>query len=278
MKSDTQYARITKLIAKVEAALDETLRNIGSLTEKTAIAPLVDKCATRIYDDMRKLTDLAITYGFQVEDDDYRPYDASGIGQKFRDIIAIRFRDDWATINSCNTLIDHFMGEFDGDCQVYRGYLIEGLTENCMNIFQWLIREEPSVSSVSEKIDRLTARVEQLAARKPGPKCGRTPKKPTPGRKGSGLHGTKTEKMDQQMSAFKEYLREQGVRNAFKASYWAENWWRLNKADCTAAAKAKGEKRGYAEYSDLASAYRSWYSRQKQKVLFQKTKTGRETS
>ena len=100
----------------------------------------------------------------------------------------------------------------------------------------------------------------QLAdALKPKP-----PKPPRKGRRGSGLHGLKTQKMDEQLTDFREYLGKQTVTRARNIGYWAQNWWRQNLVECEAAAKAKGERRGYADYAKLASAYRSW-QRQREK-------------
>ena len=101
-----------------------------------------------------------------------------------------------------------------------------------------------------------------------GERRGRKPDKKSAaakkGRRGSMLHGTRTEKMDSQMSDFRTYLadRNHPITKARTISYWAMNLWNEKKKDYAAAAKGKGEKRGYADYKELASAYRSWFNRQ----------------
>lgn len=86
------------------------------------------------------------------------------------------------------------------------------------------------------------------------------------GRKGSGRHGTKTEKMDDQLSEFRAYLAGKPLTKSLNVGYRASNWWRENQSDCEAAAKASGEKRGYADYRKLAGAYRSWVKSQTEKM------------
>lgn len=93
----------------------------------------------------------------------------------------------------------------------------------------------------------------QTRGRKPGGKPAAANR-----RKGSGRHGTKTEKMDEQLSEFKAYLRSRKITKACNVGYWAGNFWRDHLEDYVAAAKASGEKRGYGDYGKLAGAYRSW--------------------
>ena len=111
-----------------------------------------------------------------------------------------------------------------------------------------------------KKLVELLEKLGERRGRKPGKKSGAAKK----GRRGSMLHGTRTEKMDSQMSDFRTYLadRNHPITKARTISYWAMNLWNEKKKDYAAAAKGKGEKRGYADYKELASAYRSWFNRQ----------------
>ena len=111
-----------------------------------------------------------------------------------------------------------------------------------------------------KKLVELLEKLGERRGRKPGKKSGAAKK----GRRGTRLHGTKTEKMDSQMSDFRTYLTDKNhpITKSRTISYWAMNQWNDKKSDYEAAAKRKGEKRGYANYKELASAYRSWFNRQ----------------
>lgn len=104
-------------------------------------------------------------------------------------------------------------------------------------------------------------------------KAGRNP------RRGSGNHGTRTEKMAQQMSEFKAYLLGKKITKARNIGYWASNFWKRPDLDCEAAAKATGEERGYGSSQEVASAYRSWLraeAKRRQKKAGTKPKKRRE--
>ena len=143
----------------------------------------------------------------------------------------------------------------------------------------------PRVASHEQQFDAedFKALMEEIRERLPekgGRRSGR-PKDPQKAkrnpRRGSGNHGTRTEKMAQQMSEFKNYLRDHPITEAFNPNYRADGWWRLNRADCEAAAKAVGEKRGYDSSVKVASAYRSWLRAEKNRRLKKTgTKAGTE--
>lgn len=113
------------------------------------------------------------------------------------------------------------------------------------------------VSRLESMMEDIRERLSEKGDRRPGRPKDPLKAKRNP-RRGSGNHGTRTEKMAQQMSEFKTYLKDHPIGKTFNPNYRADGWWRLNKADCEAAAKAEGEKRGYASSVKVASAYRSW--------------------
>lgn len=151
---------IESAIANIEDRLQRTLAAIQKEVQMPMKVAHAIACASDIYEDMKNLTRLAIDYSMDYESDDYKPYDASGIGHLLSEIINARFEGDWTVINSCQKTIDDFMHEFDNACTVYSGYLIEGLTENCMAIFQWLIWNKDILTFPTEfLIDEIVSRL-----------------------------------------------------------------------------------------------------------------------
>ena len=79
------------------------------------------------------------------------------------------------------------------------------------------------------------------------------------GRRGSGLKGSRTERMVEQLVDFKAWLRDNPVneRNAARTvGARASAYWRLHEKTMARDAKRTGEKRGFSCAKTLASAYR----------------------
>ena len=80
------------------------------------------------------------------------------------------------------------------------------------------------------------------------------------GRRGSGLKGSRTERMVEQLVDFKAWLRDNPVneRNAARTvGARASAYWRLHEKTMARDAKRTGEKRGFSSAKTLASAYRN---------------------
>lgn len=80
------------------------------------------------------------------------------------------------------------------------------------------------------------------------------------GRRGSGLKGSRTERMVEQLVDFKAWLRDNPVneRNAARTvGARASAYWRLHEKTMARDAKRTGEKRGFSSSKTLASAYRN---------------------
>ena len=76
---------------------------------------------------------------------------------------------------------------------------------------------------------------------------------------GSGLHGKKTKKMDEQLSSFKAWLLDKPINDSDKSrtiGARASLFWGQHAKAMSQAAKEKGEKRGYKNAKALAQSYR----------------------
>ena len=76
---------------------------------------------------------------------------------------------------------------------------------------------------------------------------------------GSGLHGKKTKKMDEQLSSFKAWLLDNPVNDSDKSrtiGARASQFWKQHEKALSQAATEKGEKRGYKNAKALAQSYR----------------------
>ncbi|MBQ6141620.1 MAG: hypothetical protein IJI54_10100 [Kiritimatiellae bacterium] len=76
---------------------------------------------------------------------------------------------------------------------------------------------------------------------------------------GSGLHGKKTKKMDEQLSSFKAWLLDKPINDSDKSrtiGARASQFWKQHTKALSQAAKEKGEKRGYKNAKALAQSYR----------------------
>ena len=79
------------------------------------------------------------------------------------------------------------------------------------------------------------------------------------GRRGSGLKGSRTERMVEQLADFKAWLRDNPMneRNAARTvGARASAYWRLHEKTFAKDATRTGEKRGFSCAKTLASAYR----------------------
>ena len=80
-----------------------------------------------------------------------------------------------------------------------------------------------------------------------------------------GLHGPKKKKMEQQLTAFTNFIEEKkkDPLSVFMLSEsvnaMALSFWNKNKKSFQRASKAKGEKKGYGSHTALANAYRNAY-------------------
>lgn len=100
-------------------------------------------------------------------------------------------------------------------------------------------RQQPKATSCEEK---------STSAKTKGKKSGR---------KGSGLHGPKKAKMDEQLDAFTTWVSNKQDSEKYTISQLALQFWNLNKKDFEKAANAVGEKKGYKNRKCLADAYRN---------------------
>lgn len=76
---------------------------------------------------------------------------------------------------------------------------------------------------------------------------------------GSGLHGKKTKKMDEQLSSFKAWLLDKPINDSDKSrtiGARASQFWKQHTKAMSQAAKEKGEKRGYKNAKALAQSFR----------------------
>ena len=80
------------------------------------------------------------------------------------------------------------------------------------------------------------------------------------GRRGSGLKGSRTERMVEQLAEFKAWLRDNPVNERIAArtvGARASIYWRLHEKTFAKDATRTGEKRGFSSPKTLASAYRN---------------------
>ena len=80
------------------------------------------------------------------------------------------------------------------------------------------------------------------------------------GRLGSGLKGSRTERMVEQLAEFKAWLRDNPVNERIAArtvGARASTYWRLHEKTFAKDATRTGEKRGFSSPKTLASAYRN---------------------
>ena len=80
------------------------------------------------------------------------------------------------------------------------------------------------------------------------------------GRRGSGLKGSRTERMVEQLVDFKAWLRDNPVNERIAArtvGARASTYWRLHEKTFAKDATRTGEKRGFSSSKTLASAYRN---------------------
>ena len=80
------------------------------------------------------------------------------------------------------------------------------------------------------------------------------------GRLGSGLKGSRTERMVEQLAEFKEWLRDNPVNERIATrtvGARASTYWRLHEKTFAKDATRAGEKRGFSSPKTLASAYRN---------------------
>ena len=80
------------------------------------------------------------------------------------------------------------------------------------------------------------------------------------GRLGSGLKGSRTERMVEQLAEFKAWLRDNPVNERIAArtvGARASTYWRLHEKTFAKDARRTGEKRGFCSPKTLASAYRN---------------------
>ena len=80
------------------------------------------------------------------------------------------------------------------------------------------------------------------------------------GRRGSGLKGSRTERMVEQLADFKAWLRDNPVNERIAArtvGARASTYWRLHEKTFAKDATRTGEKRGFSSPKTLASAYRN---------------------
>ena len=79
-------------------------------------------------------------------------------------------------------------------------------------------------------------------------------------RRGSGLKGSRTERMVEQLAEFKAWLRDNPVNERIAArtvGARASTYWRLHEKTFAKDATRTGEKRGFSSPKTLASAYRN---------------------
>ena len=79
-------------------------------------------------------------------------------------------------------------------------------------------------------------------------------------RRGSGLKGSRTERMVEQLAEFKAWLRDNPVNERIAArtvGARASTYWRLHEKTFAKDATRAGEKRGFSSPKTLASAYRN---------------------
>ena len=79
-------------------------------------------------------------------------------------------------------------------------------------------------------------------------------------RRGSGLKGSRTERMVEQLAEFKAWLRDNPVNERIAArtvGARASTYWRLHEKTFAKDATRTGEKRGFSSSKTLASAYRN---------------------
>lgn len=115
-------------------------------------------------------------------------------------------------------------------------------------------RDEASGESIAMLMTEITDRLSEFC------NCSKAKKKSVrKSRMGSGLRGTKTKKMDDQLSDFKAWLLDNPAKDTDKTKTIgarATQYWNQNKKAMTKAAKEIGEKRGYSNAKALAQSYR----------------------
>ena len=90
-----------------------------------------------------------------------------------------------------------------------------------------------------------------------------TPPPTTPrkrGRIGSGLHGKRTKRMEEQLTEFINFIKEHPIYNSDKSRTLgarANKFWNLNVKSMNQAKKASGEMKGFTSSKSLANAYRN---------------------
>ena len=85
-------------------------------------------------------------------------------------------------------------------------------------------------------------------------------KRPKRGRKGSGLHGKKTERMNNQLTKFRNFIKDHPIHDSDKTRTLgarAFQFWELHSKQMIRDSERIGERKGFSSYKSLANAYRN---------------------
>ena len=88
----------------------------------------------------------------------------------------------------------------------------------------------------------------------------RTKKRPKRGRIGSGLHGRKTERMDEQLTEFRNFIKDHPVHSSDKSRTLgarASQFWNSDAKQMKNDSEKTGEHKGFKSPKSLANAYRN---------------------
>ena len=160
-------------------------------------------------------------------------------------------------LRECGKLDQAMQGLFK-KCEALAGKaFVKSLSLSWSSIYAILMRgnrDETVDESIAELMTELTDTLSEFCNNRRAKQ-----KTASKSRRGSGLRGTKTETMDDQLSDFKAWLLNNQTKDTDKSTTIgarATQYWNQNKKAMTKAAKESGEKRGYLNAKALAQAYR----------------------
>ena len=143
------YAAINVSTLKIEQRLDRLLADIRGNGDISDVAASVSAAIREeVFDEFKVLTEALVGYG---DFDDSPIYDLSGIKMRLEEIVRIRFASDEPFQEACLEKVEDAFEIIDYPCKIVSASLIEGLTEDCHRLCEWLAieRKEPLSASAS---------------------------------------------------------------------------------------------------------------------------------
>ena len=136
-----QFSRINDVIGRLEHSLEALLDEISGVKDDTARLSVIVSSAIKgkIFDMFVELTGLLVRYGDFAEPPDY---DVSGVYMRLERLIKRRFVGNPDARQLCCKLLTSASYLMNFPPNIIGFGLIEGLTEDCHDLFELLVREE----------------------------------------------------------------------------------------------------------------------------------------